>query len=99
MLKGITESDAFVISKGDTNGLYGSRAHPRDTLGAAISSVDDPASAARNVWLWSKRFALRRDREDHARPFLTNLRQAHATVVETQVARENLRRFRPSRRF
>ena len=93
VLKVIAASDAFVISKGDTNGLYGARAHPRNTLGAAISSADDPASAGRNVWLWGKRFVLRREHENHARPFLANLRQAHATVVETEVARENLRRF------
>ena len=58
VIKGIAESDTFVISKGDTAGLYGARAHPRDTLDAAIRSADNPASATRNVWLWCKRFSF-----------------------------------------
>jgi Glycosyl transferases group 1 len=93
VLKGIAGSDTFVISKGDTAGLYGARAHPRDTLEAAIRSAENPASAARNVWLWCKRLVVTKEHNDHARPFVANLRQADATVVETQAARENVCRF------
>jgi glycosyltransferase involved in cell wall biosynthesis len=93
VVEGIAKSGTFVISKGDTHGLYGARAHPRKTLVAAIQSTDDPLTAARNAWYWCKRIFLSREHVSHARPFVANLREADVTVVETDVARTNLCRF------
>jgi glycosyltransferase involved in cell wall biosynthesis len=93
VLSGIAESGTFVVSKGDTDGLYGPRAHPRSTLVTAIGSARGPVSVARNVWLWGRRFVETREYESYAAPIIANLRRAPATVVETDIARENLFRF------
>ena len=89
----LVESGTFTISKGDTAGLHGARAHPWATLNAAIQSSDGLTSTLKGVWLWAKRLAVPHEHANHARPFVTNLRRAHVTVVETDAAHANLRRF------
>ena len=86
-------SGVYVISKGDTSGLYGPRSHPLQTLRFAISSAEGAAEGVRNGWLWTKRLVSRSEYQALARPIVENLRTADCTIVEIATARENLGRF------
>ena len=93
VVSGIAKGGTFVISKGDSDGVHGARAHPLKTLRRAVESSDDPVVVARNGWLWLKRLVLEHEHTNHAIPFLDNFRKANVTVVETEIARGHLVRF------
>ena len=93
VVRAIAESGTFVIAKGDTDGLHGARAHPHRTLRSAIQMSENRVAAARNASFWLRRLALESEHTRHAEPFLTNLRSANATVIETAIGRQNLLDF------
>jgi glycosyltransferase involved in cell wall biosynthesis len=78
----------FVVSKGDTDGLLGARVHPRETFVRTVYSQRATLGRARGAWHWAKKYAALYKQEDFR--LLTNLATADATIVETQVARDNL---------
>jgi glycosyltransferase involved in cell wall biosynthesis len=78
----------FVVSKGDTDGLLGARAHPREAFVRTVYSQQTTFARTRGIWHWAKKYAVLYKEEDSR--LLANLATADATIVETQAARDNL---------
>lgn len=91
VVQALRRSGAYVVSKGDTDGLMGVRVHPRATAMRALYPARSAIDGARRSWHWLKRYAYLYRREDDE--LLRTLAEADATIVETPAARTNLLRF------
>ena len=91
VMRAVKEAGAFVVSKGDTDGLLVARVHPAPTFqrlffGPPYGTI----GKARNVWFWAKKWAYLYRRELEL--IVSNIETADVTVVEIEAARPNLRR-------
>lgn len=81
----------FAISKGDSDGVHGVRAAPMATLRRIVAEQPGLLAKARRAWYWLKLYSYLFRREEAE--MLECLRAADLTVLETETARQNLRRF------
>jgi hypothetical protein len=89
VLRALRAADAFVVSKGDTDGLLVARVNPGPTLERMMFAPTGPVGKARNAWFWMKRWAYLYRRELES--IVENIETATVTAVELEGARSNIR--------
>lgn len=91
ILAALRDAGVFTVSRGDTDGLIGVRVHPRATFDRMFYPSHTAIGRARGAWYWLKKYAILYRLEDGE--MLETIRAAHATIVETSTARQNLLSF------
>ena len=91
VLRALRAADAFAVSKGDTDGLLVARVHPAATLMRSVFIPVGAVGTARNVWFWAKKWAYIYRQELDL--IVRNIEVADLTVVETEPARDHVRRI------
>ena len=91
VLSAASRAGAFAVSRADSDGMVGVRAHPGSTLRHAYYSVPWVVPRLRNTWFWAKKLAYLY--REHDQLVVANVERANATTVETDVARHEFIRF------